>query len=43
MKQNIYILVTTEGDTICAYTDKEKATTEALEIGVDVEMITLYS
>jgi hypothetical protein len=43
MRQEIYILVDCDGETICAFADKETAIKEAEESGCDVEVITLHS
>lgn len=43
MEQKIYILVDSDGETHCAFVDKEIAIKEALEAGCDVEEITLHS
>lgn len=43
MTEIIYILIDSDGETICSFKDKETAIREGKETGCDVEELNLYS
>ena len=42
MQTKIYILIDVDGETVCAFRDREEAIKEATKADLDVEEINLY-